>query len=73
MISHAIDKNHAHGYNFLEVTGEEDYYQIQTSKVKCYSKADMRVSILIYTELFYLKMNWVSIGKKVTNMVISLK
>jgi alpha-glucosidase len=21
--------------NFLEVTGEEDYYQIQTSKVKC--------------------------------------
>jgi alpha-glucosidase len=24
-----------HGYNFLEVTGEEDYYQIQTSKVKC--------------------------------------
>jgi alpha-glucosidase len=45
--SYAIDKNHAHGYNFLEVTGEEDYYQIQTSKVKCYSKADMRVSILI--------------------------
>jgi alpha-glucosidase len=35
--SYAID-NHAHGYNFLEVTGEEDYYQIQTSKVKCYSK-----------------------------------
>jgi alpha-glucosidase len=42
-----------HGYNFLEVTGEEDYYQIQTSKVKCViQKADMRVSILIYTELF---------------------
>jgi hypothetical protein len=63
MISHAIDKNHAHGYNFLEVTGEEDYYQ-QTSKVKCViQKADMRVS-LIYTELFYLKMNWFSLGRK---------
>jgi alpha-glucosidase len=36
--SYAIDKNHAHGYNFLEVTGEEDYYQIQTSKVKCVFK-----------------------------------
>jgi alpha-glucosidase len=30
--SYAIDKNHAHGYNFLEVTGEEDYYQIQLVK-----------------------------------------
>jgi alpha-glucosidase len=26
MISYAID---AHGYNFLEVTGEEDYYQMK--------------------------------------------
>jgi alpha-glucosidase len=44
--SYAIDKNHAHGYNFLEVTVEDDYYQIQTSKVKCIiQKADMRVSI----------------------------
>jgi hypothetical protein len=31
MISLMIDKNHAHGY-FLEVTGEEDYYQIQLVK-----------------------------------------
>jgi alpha-glucosidase len=62
-----------HGYNFLEVTGEEDYYQIQTSKVKCViQKADMRVSILIYTELFEDELGF--IGKKVTNMaVISLK
>jgi alpha-glucosidase len=44
--SYAIDKNHAHGYNFLEVTSEKEYYQIQTSKVKCViQKSDMRVSI----------------------------
>jgi alpha-glucosidase len=35
---YAIDKSHSHGYNFLEVTEEAEYYQIQTSKVKCYSK-----------------------------------
>jgi alpha-glucosidase len=44
---YAIDKNHSHGYNFLEVTEEAQYYQIQTSKVKCViQKIDMRVSIL---------------------------
>jgi alpha-glucosidase len=44
--SYAIDKNHSHGYNFLEVTNEANYYQIQTSKVKCIiQKAGMRVSI----------------------------
>lgn len=44
--SYAIDKSHTHGYNFLEVTEEADYYQIQTSKVICkVQKIDMRVSI----------------------------
>ncbi|CAM3086616.1 glycoside hydrolase family 31 protein [Flavobacterium frigoris] len=44
--SYAIDKSHSHGYNFLEVTEEAEYYQIQTSKVKCViQKIDMRVSI----------------------------
>ncbi|NGY38766.1 DUF4968 domain-containing protein [Flavobacterium sp. XN-5] len=44
--SYAIDKSHTHGYNFLEVTEEADYYQIQTSKVICkIQKIDMRVSI----------------------------
>ncbi|TDE01773.1 glycoside hydrolase family 31 protein [Flavobacterium hiemivividum] len=44
--SYAIDKSHTHGYNFLEVTEEADYYQIQTSKVVCkIQKIDMRVSI----------------------------
>jgi alpha-glucosidase len=53
-----------HGYNFLEVTGEEDYYQIQTSKVKCViQKADMRVSILIYTNIL-LEDELFSLGRK---------
>ncbi|MFV8335562.1 glycoside hydrolase family 31 protein [Flavobacterium sp. RSP29] len=44
--SYAVDKNHSHGYNFLEVSEEQDYYQIQTSKVKCrIQKTDMRLSI----------------------------
>ena len=44
--SYAIDKSHSHGYNFLQVTEEAEYYQIQTSKVKCViQKIDMRVSI----------------------------
>ena len=44
--SYAIDKSHSHGYNFLEVSELEDYYQIKTSKVKCIiQKTDMRLSI----------------------------
>ena len=44
--SYAIDKSHSHGYNFLEVTESEEYYQIKTSKVVCrIQKIDMRVSI----------------------------
>ena len=44
--SYAIDKSHSHGYNFLEVTNEKEYYQVKTSKVKCrIQKIDMRVSI----------------------------
>ncbi|MDI6049056.1 glycoside hydrolase family 31 protein [Flavobacterium sp. XS2P24] len=44
--SYAVDKSHSHGYNFLEVSELEDYYQIKTSKVKCrIQKIDMRLSI----------------------------
>ncbi len=44
--SYAIDKSHSHGYNFLELSEQEDYYQIKTSKVKCrIQKIDMRLSI----------------------------
>lgn len=44
--SYAIDQNHSHGYNFLEVSEVEEYYQIKTSKVKCrIQKIDMRLSI----------------------------
>ncbi|PBI84973.1 Alpha-xylosidase [Flavobacterium sp. ACN2] len=44
--SYAIDKTQLHGYNFLEVTEEETYFQIRTSKVKCkIQKADLRLSI----------------------------
>lgn len=49
--SYAIDKSHSHGYNFLEVTEEAEFYQIQTSKVKCViQKTDMRLSILDLNE-----------------------
>ena len=44
--SYAIDKSHSHGYNLLEVTEENEYYQIRTNKVKCkIQKLDMRLSI----------------------------
>lgn len=44
--SYAIDKSHSHGYNFLEVSEVENYYQIKTSKVQCrIQKTDMRLSI----------------------------
>jgi alpha-glucosidase len=44
--SYAIDKKHSHGYNFLEVTDEVDFYQIKTSKLQCrIQKIDLRVSI----------------------------
>ena len=44
--SYAIDKSHVHGYNFLEVSDEKEYYQIKTSEVKCkIQKIDMRLSI----------------------------
>ena len=33
--SYAIDKTQLHGYNFLELTEEETYFLIRTSKVKC--------------------------------------
>ncbi len=44
--SYAIDKKHSHGYNFLEVSDEVDFYQIKTSKLQCkIQKIDLRVSI----------------------------
>ncbi|HEX8575878.1 MAG TPA: glycoside hydrolase family 31 protein [Flavobacterium sp.] len=44
--SYAIDKNQSHGYNFLEVKEEDNYYVIKTSKVYCkVEKIDMRISI----------------------------
>ena len=44
--SYAIDKSHLHGYNFLEISEEKDYYQILTSKLRCIiRKVDMRKSI----------------------------
>jgi alpha-glucosidase len=44
--SYAIDKKHSHGYNFLEVTDEVNFYQIKTSKLQCrIQKIDLRVSI----------------------------
>jgi alpha-glucosidase len=44
--SYAIDKKHTHGYNFLEVTEQSDYYLVKTNKVECHiQKIDMRVSI----------------------------
>jgi alpha-glucosidase len=49
--SYAIDKSHSHGYNFLEVSEDEDYYQIKTSKVQCrIQKIDMRLSIFDLNE-----------------------
>lgn len=44
--SYAIDKSQLHGYNFLELTEEETFFQIRTSKVKCkIQKIDLRLSI----------------------------
>ena len=44
--SYAIDKTQLHGYNFLELTEEETFFQIRTSKVKCkIQKIDLRLSI----------------------------
>ncbi|PRZ23497.1 glycoside hydrolase family 31 protein [Flavobacterium granuli] len=44
--SYAIDKNHSQGYNFLEVSDNETYYQIKTSKVQCrIQKLDLRLSV----------------------------
>jgi alpha-glucosidase len=62
MTFYAIDKSHSHGYNFLEVTEEAQYYQIQTSKM-CSSK-DMRVSIYDLNEMFYLKTIGFPLGGK---------
>ena len=49
--SYAIDKKHTHGYNFLEVTELDEYFQIKTSKVQCrIQKTDMRLSIFDLNE-----------------------
>jgi alpha-glucosidase len=54
--SYAVDKSHSHGYNFLEVSEVEDYYQVKTSKVKCrIQKIDMRLSIFDLEENIILE------------------
>lgn len=54
--SYAIDKTQLHGYNFLELTEEETYFQIRTSKVKCkIQKSDLRLSIYDLNDLLILE------------------
>ncbi|WP_406843645.1 glycoside hydrolase family 31 protein [Flavobacterium soyae] len=54
--SYAIDKTQLHGYNFLELTEEETYFQIRTSKVKCkIQKADLRLSIYDLNDFLILE------------------
>ncbi|MGE6352669.1 glycoside hydrolase family 31 protein [Flavobacterium sp. NPDC079362] len=54
--SYAIDKSQLHGYNFLELTEEETYFQIRTSKVKCkIQKIDLRLSIYDLNDLLILE------------------
>jgi len=54
--SYAIDKTQLHGYNFLELTEEETYFQIRTSKVKCkIQKRDLRLSIYDLNDLLILE------------------
>ncbi len=71
--SYAIDKSQLHGYNFLEITETELYYQVKTSKVLCrVFKKDLRVFLYDLDENVILKTSWVSIGKRVMNMVETL-
>jgi alpha-glucosidase len=49
---------------FLKLLVKKIIIKYKLVSKMCYSKADMRVSILIYTELFYLKMNGFSLGRK---------
>ncbi|WP_125723675.1 glycoside hydrolase family 31 protein [Flavobacterium ustbae] len=54
--SYAIDKTQLHGYNFLEVTEEETFFQIRTSKVKCkIQKADLRLTIYDLNDFLILE------------------
>ncbi|GIQ61221.1 alpha-glucosidase [Flavobacterium collinsii] len=54
--SYAIDKTQLHGYNFLELTEEESYFQIRTSKVKCkIQKADLRLAIYDLNDFLILE------------------
>lgn len=54
--SYAIDKTQLHGYNFLEVTEEETFFQIRTSKVICkIQKSDLRLSIYDLNDFLILE------------------
>jgi len=54
--SYAIDKTQLHGYNFLELTEQETYFEIRTSKVKCkIQKADLRLSIYDLNDFLILE------------------
>ncbi|MEL1244637.1 glycoside hydrolase family 31 protein [Flavobacterium sp. DGU11] len=44
--SYAIDENHSRGFNKFEVTEEDEYYKILTSKLECHiHKSDLRTGI----------------------------
>ncbi|BFM45216.1 glycoside hydrolase family 31 protein [Flavobacterium sp. CFS9] len=54
--SYAVDKTQLHGYNFLELTEEETYFQIKTSKVKCkIQKRDLRLAIYDLNDFLILE------------------
>ncbi|MDL2144320.1 glycoside hydrolase family 31 protein [Flavobacterium tructae] len=54
--SYAVDKTQLHGYNFLELTEEEAYFQIRTSKVKCkIQKRDLRLAIYDLNDFLILE------------------
>ncbi|WP_264530226.1 glycoside hydrolase family 31 protein [Flavobacterium sp. N502540] len=54
--SYAVDKTQLHGYNFLELTEEEAYFQITTSKVKCkIQKRDLRLAIYDLNDFLILE------------------
>lgn len=54
--SYAVDKTQLHGYNFLELTEEETYFQIRTSKVKCkIQKRDLRLAIYDLNDFLILE------------------
>jgi hypothetical protein len=54
------------GITFLKLLERAQYYQIQTSKVKCVFKNRYESIYFDLNRNILLEDNWVSIGKKVT-------